>query len=106
MKKSEVAMLLAFKHSLEDQNEPTELEVESWHRTIGHLEYGLAMDAATDHYRETPLDDHQRAIKLMPKHIIDRLVEPLRDSSWAGNVTELRIARETAALPPGGDDVA
>lgn len=31
---------------------------------------------------------------------------PIRDSSWAGNITELRLARETAALPPGGDDVA
>lgn len=31
---------------------------------------------------------------------------PVRDASWAGNVTELRLARQAAQLPSGGDDVA
>lgn len=50
MLKSETAMLVAFVASLEGR-EPNELQVESWHEIIGHLDYEEAKEAAREHFR-------------------------------------------------------
>lgn len=108
MKKSQVAQLLVFKHSTEG-TEPIAAQVEAWHLIIGDLDFTAAMNAAVDHYRDAPVDDFGRAPKLMPRHIVEACEEPLHNSSWAGNLTEQRLAAEAAgkrpALTPGVDGV-
>lgn len=108
MKKSEVAQLLVFKHSTEG-TEPIEAQIEAWHLIIGDLDFEAAMSAAVEHYRDAPLDEFDRAPRLMPRHIVEACEEPLHNSSWIGNITEQRLAAEAAgirpALTPGGEDV-
>ena len=91
MKKSEVAQLLVFKHSIEG-GEPVEAEVEAWYSVIGHLDYTDALAAAQGHYRVER--------RLLPADLITACEEPERLSSWAGNVTEQRLAAEAAGLRP------
>lgn len=98
MKKSEVAMLLAYKHSLEDGNEPTQVEVAAWHDTVGDLDYQEAMLAARDHYRDAPTDYTGRAPRLMPRHLVEACEQHPQSVSYAGNVTELRLAAEALAV--------
>lgn len=50
MKKSEVALLLVFAHSLQGR-EVTELEVEAWHGLLDDVDAAEAMEAARVHYR-------------------------------------------------------
>lgn len=97
MKKSEVAQLLVFKHSTEG-TELVEAQVEAWHLIIGGLDFMTAMEATICHYRDADLDHNGNAPKLMPRHIVAACENPLHSSSWAGNVTEQRLARERAAL--------
>ena len=93
MQKSEVVKLLTFKHSVEG-GEVVEAEVEAWHQVIGDLDYVEALAAVRDHYRDAEVDERGRAPRLMPRHLTAVCVEPVRSSSWAGNVTEQRLARE------------
>lgn len=107
MQKSETVKLLTFKHSIEG-GEVTETEVEAWHHVIGDLPYIDAFTAAGDHYRYAEVDDMGRAVRLMPRHIVQACEEPVRNSSWAGNITEQRLAAEAAGRPvltPGVDGV-
>ena len=93
MQKSEVVKLLTFKHSVEG-GEVVESEVEAWYELIGDLDYVVALAAVRDHYRDAEVDERGRAPRLMPRHVAVACVEPVRSSSWAGNVTEQRLARE------------
>ena len=93
MQKSEVVKLLTFKHSVEG-GEVVESEVEAWYELIGDLDYVVALAAVRDHYRDAEVDERGRAPRLMPRHITQVCVEPVRSSSWTGNVTEARLARE------------
>lgn len=51
MKKSEMAMLLVFVHSVQGGG-PNDLEVEAWHEIVGGLSYQDASEAARKHFRE------------------------------------------------------
>lgn len=63
----------------------------AWADVLVDVELGAAMDAVNDHYAS-----ETRGI--MPADIIAAV--PLHNSSWAGNITEQRLAAEAAGLRP------
>lgn len=73
MQQSEVAMLLAFVHSVQG-GETNDIEVAGWFDTLGHLDYQDALAAAKAHARES--SEHMK-----PAHIIGRVLSAGRAQS-------------------------
>jgi len=69
----------------------------AWARLLAEVDLQPALTAVDEHYSAAKQS-------IMPADIIDAV--PLRSASDAGNITEIRLAREARQLTSGGDDVA